>query len=160
MRLLAGLAAVVLAAAATVPSDYVQQIENWRHQREQRLKADDGWLTVAGLFWLHEGENRIKLPAGSPQTVATFSLHNGKVTYRNGGGQMELKPDTSGDPTEVKINDITMFLIQRADRYGIRLKDKNSSYRRNFTGLKWYPVRPEYLVEARFIAAPKRIPIL
>jgi len=153
MRLFAGLAAVTLAAAATVPSDYVQQIEEWRNAREQRLKSDTGWLTVAGLFWLHDGDNKIDLPHGQ---TAVFVLHNGKVTHDG----REMKPDASGNPTVISMNDLTMFVIQRADRFAIRLKDKDSKYRRNFTGLKWYPVRPEYRVEARFVAEPKKIPIL
>ena len=37
---------------------YQAEIAEWRKQREARLKADGGWLTVAGLFWLHDGANR------------------------------------------------------------------------------------------------------
>jgi uncharacterized protein (DUF1684 family) len=176
MRLLAGMAAVVLAAAATVPPDYVQQMETWRQKREQRLKADGGWLSVAGLFWLNEGantagtakDNSIVLPPGSaPDHIGVFELHGNKVVFRPAAGvpitparETELKPDTSGNPDAVAINDLTLFVIQRSDRYGIRLKDRNSPFRRNFTGLKWFPIRPEYRVEARFIAEPKKIPIL
>jgi uncharacterized protein (DUF1684 family) len=153
MRLLAGMAAVVLAASAALPPDYVQQIEQWRQKREQRLKSDTGWLTVAGLYWLHEGENKIDLPRGA---TATFVLHDGKVTHDGA----EMKADVTEHPTELKMGDLTLYVIERAGRYGIRLKDKDSEYRRNFTGLKWYPVRPEYRVEARFVAEPKKIPIL
>ena len=31
---------------------YRKQIEAWRAERVAKLKADGGWLTVAGLFWL------------------------------------------------------------------------------------------------------------
>ena len=33
-------------------SSYKDEIERWREQREEQLKSDNGWLTVAGLFWL------------------------------------------------------------------------------------------------------------
>ena len=49
----------VVALVATVlgaDSTYQQQIEQWRAHREARLRADDGWLTVAGLFWLNQGD--------------------------------------------------------------------------------------------------------
>jgi len=61
----------------------------------------------------------------------------------------------------VTVNALTMFVIHRGDKYAIRMKDKNSTYRRDFTGLHWYPVRPEYRVTARFVAwpEPKTIPI-
>jgi hypothetical protein len=29
----------------------------WRAQADAAMRADDGWLTLAGLFWLHEGVN-------------------------------------------------------------------------------------------------------
>src|ERR1700712_5218322 len=44
-------------AFSPAPADYKAQIEDWRAQREAELKADDGWLTVAGLSWLHVGDN-------------------------------------------------------------------------------------------------------
>ena len=65
-------AALGLAAGAGQGGDYADGIEMWRAERERRLTADDGWLTVAGLFFLREGENTfgsdplqdIVLPAG------------------------------------------------------------------------------------------------
>ena len=44
--------------AADGPS-YAGQMKQWRAARDAELKADDGWLTLAGLFWLKEGDNRI-----------------------------------------------------------------------------------------------------
>ena len=51
---LAALAGLALFAA----SNYQSEMAEWRRQREDALKRDNGWLTVAGLFWLHEGPNR------------------------------------------------------------------------------------------------------
>src|SRR5437016_13009319 len=48
----------VLLFANSNHSDYQTSVAKWRQSYEASLKADDGWLTVAGLFWLHEGENR------------------------------------------------------------------------------------------------------
>jgi uncharacterized protein (DUF1684 family) len=171
--------AVLLGAADT---SYVQQMEKWRALREARLKSDGGWLTVAGLFWLHDGDNSagtaadcdIKLPAGSvPGHIGVFHFHDGKTSLRVADGATvavngdeektaELKSDTDKDgPDMVTVNALTMFVIHRGDKYAIRMKDKNSEYRRTFTGLHWYPVRPEYRVTARFVAwpEPKSIPI-
>jgi len=170
--------AISLGAADT----YVQQIEEWRAKREARLKADDGWLTVAGLFWLRDGNNTagaapdcdIVLPAGSvPAHVGTFRFHDGKTSFEavpgaavavNGKPAQEaaLRADSETDgPDVLTTGSLTMFVIKRGDRYGIRMKDRDSEYRRNFTGLHWYPVKPEYRVTARFVAypEPKNIPI-
>jgi uncharacterized protein (DUF1684 family) len=75
--------------ASASGSSYRQSVENWRHDYEEFLKADDGWLTVSGLFWLHEGENRfgsdptcdIVLPApSSPPLAGYFEFHEGKTS--------------------------------------------------------------------------------
>ena len=67
------LAFIALAILPVDQAGYRAQIEKWRQQREENLRAENGWLTVAGLFWLQEGEstvgagrgNTIVLPAGS-----------------------------------------------------------------------------------------------
>ena len=58
------IAVVILAAGlADVPveasgNDYLSDLLTWRSEVEERLKAEDGWLTIAGLFWLTEGKHR------------------------------------------------------------------------------------------------------
>ncbi len=41
-------------------------------------------------------------------------------------------------------------MIQRGQRIGIRLRDTNSKMRREFTGRKWYPLKPEFRLEAKW----------
>src|SRR5262249_61894639 len=77
---------------------YAAEIQKWRERREARLRADDGWLTVAGLYWLKEGVNRfgaaaaneVAFPEGSaPALAGVLELHGGKGTRpggRGGGG--------------------------------------------------------------------------
>ena len=74
---------------------YEQDVEKWRRQREADLKADDGWLTVSGLFWLRPGETRIGsdpsndilLPAHAPSSVGTATLQEGRVRFRVRAGR-------------------------------------------------------------------------
>ena len=57
-----GLAAALLlsmAAGAAPQGSYEQTIERWRRSVDVQLRADDGWLTVSGLFWLKDGPNRV-----------------------------------------------------------------------------------------------------
>src|SRR5213083_1584889 len=93
-------------AAAFVPTimaaTYLDEIAAWRKQREERLKADGGWLSVAGLFWLHDGANpfgadaanEIVLPDG-PARAGVFELRDGKVTVKMDGAARELWPDSA-----------------------------------------------------------------
>ena len=69
---------------------YQREIAQWRAEREAKLKADDGWLTVVGLHWLHEGVNTVgsdpnadaPLPASLPARVGTITLSKGKVHFK------------------------------------------------------------------------------
>jgi hypothetical protein len=150
--------------AALMAAGYPDEIAAWRKQREDGLKAPGGWLSVAGLFWLHEGANtfgkdtanEIVLPDGPPRAGA-FELRDGKVTVKMDGAERELWPD-SGDLA--KVGRLSLFVIKRGEKYGIRLKDPDSEYRRKFHGIESFPTNPEYRVTAKWVAEPSKIPIL
>ena len=166
--------------AAFGEGSYQANIEHWREQREANLKADDGWLTVAGLFWLHDGSNAagadpasdIVLPRG-PAHVGVFDFHDGTTTFRAApdaeatvnerpaGAAAVLRSDSDGEPDRVKLDGLTMFVIHRGNRYAIRLKDTESKFRKEFTSLHWYPVKESYRVTAKFVPyeTPKMIAV-
>ena len=62
----------VLLASSLCASEYTSDIEKWRQQRETRLKAPDGWLSVAGLVWLKQGDNHVDV--GSRKSCDTTCL--------------------------------------------------------------------------------------
>lgn len=160
---------------AAVPSGYEASVQQWRKQREERLRSKDGWLTVAGLFWLKPGENRagsdpsyeIVLPESrAPKRLGVFDFSGGAVRFRIASGAhvtvngkpvmtAELRPDTPGPADVLQSGDFTMFVIKRGDRYGIRLKDIRNPARLDFRGLHWYPIDPKYRIEANWIPYPK-----
>lgn len=173
------LSAIPASKAQTDPG-YVDLINKWRAQQETDLKADEGWLSVAGLSWLSEGDNsigsattnKVVLPSPSPDNVGDMNLADGKVTLSVAPNvtvlvdgkpvtTVEMAPDVSGRPVKANIGDIKFEVIHRGKRIGVRVWDNNSPGRRNFTGLKWYPIRPEYLIKAKFVAysTPRQIPI-
>lgn len=173
-----GLALVTSMTHASDP-DYRAAIEKWRQEREARLTADDGWLTVAGLFWLQDGENRfgtdplndIVLPEGSgPAEIGVFEYRHGKTSVRIKEGvtvtmngkpvrTAELRPSVPGPPDTLAIGDVTFFVHVSGERYAVRVKDKNSRLLREFKGLRWFPVNEAYRVTARFVAyeAPRTV---
>ena len=146
-------AALLLCLSLLASEPYHDRIQRWRAAREASLKADWGWLTVAGLTWLHDGANTV---AGIP---GTFTLEHGRVMYQGGGQPRDLRPDTSGTPDLLRFARKQAFVIQRGERYGIRLKDLDSPFRRDFTGLHWFPVNEAWRITARFVAAPRKIPV-
>ncbi len=150
-------------------SPYETEIAQWRADMETRLKAEDGWLSVAGLFWLNEGDTMfgsdaslpIKLPSG-PARAGIFRYWQERVQVLPFDGVpilvndmpvlngALLQHDGDGPSDQVRLGDLTMLLIKRGDRIGVRLKDKNSPYRLQFTRRNWFSVDPAYRVEAKY----------
>jgi uncharacterized protein (DUF1684 family) len=151
-------------AALAAVSTYEGEINQWRQARITRLKAEGGWLSLAGLFWLHDGTNpfgrdagnEIVLPDG-PARAGAFELHNGQVTVKQDGKSRPIKPDSD---EFAKVGRLSLFVIKRGDKYGIRLKDPESQARREFHGIESFPVNERYRVTAKWVPEPRKIAIL
>jgi uncharacterized protein len=169
------LALVVCAASTVVAADdrYLDEIERWRQKREADLKADDGWLTVSGLFWLKPGETKIGsdpasdilLPPRAPANVGTLTLANGRAEFRaapglaltRNGAAFDAGPiQSDGDerPDTLAIGDLKLIVLKRGARFALRLKDNQSPQRASFAGLRWYPPREEWRIQGKFVAFP------
>lgn len=151
---------------------YERAIEEWRQQMDMALRREDGWLTLAGLFWLQDGSNRIGaapdseivLPAtGVPPYVGVIHLQGSHITFRaaahvdvllNGAPVQEavLRSDADGHPDMLSFGSLTWFVIQRGQRYGVRLRDRDHPLRHSFAGRDWFPIDSSYRVVARFFA--------
>jgi uncharacterized protein len=168
------ISAVVAQAAggvAGVPDSYRHEIEAFHRHREDQLTSDGGWLSVAGLFWLKPGANRfgadrsneLVLPASAPAHAGTFWLEAGVVRVEAAPGapltlagrpvmKQTLRADSGGaDPDVLALGPLTLQIIERSGRLGVRLKDKDRAERKHFKGLVWYPVNPAYRIVARFV---------
>lgn len=157
-------------AAATLDTAYRGQVDQWRQQRESALKADGGWLTVAGLFWLREGpnslgsgpQNDIILPESAPGSLGVIKVEKGNAVFTaataavtlNGKPVHESAVRYSGSVDVISTGPVDLLLIKRGDRLAVRLKDKNSALRKNFTHLNWYPVSEDWKITGKFVALP------
>ncbi len=169
------------AAGAGDTTAWRQEVETFRKERFQNLKKEDGWFTLVGLFWLDEGENpfgsdpgaKVILPEGKAPKTAGVLVRKGKAvelraapeTKITSGGKpvtdLALVSDAGGKPTIVEIGPLSFFVIERGDRIGVRVKDKQSAALAAFHGLESYPVEPAWRIDARFEAydPPKPIQI-
>lgn len=148
-RLSLGALLAVVAAAAPQAQDHMAETEAWRAEREARLTADDGWLTVAGLFFLTEGDktfgssplNDIVLRAG-PQNAGVFTLRRGEITVRAPAGETltiddretegaRLWPYEGGSRPTITVGPLSLFGHYSGDRLAIRMRDRDSEIRRN-----------------------------
>jgi uncharacterized protein len=170
------LAPILVVAAMTAPAlaladdAYRAEVERFRKAREATLKADDGWLTVAGLFWIKPGVTRIGgdpssdvlLPSGAPSRVGVLTFDDGKASFRAepGAGVTldgkpfeagEIRSDAEGKPGVLAIGRFKLILLKRGGRFALRLKDNGSELRENFAGLRWFPVAEDWKIEAKFV---------
>src|SRR5262245_53202542 len=149
-------------AASAAPADpYRAEVESFRQAREAKLTSDTGWLTIAGLHFLtqprttvgSDAASDVVLPAGAPARVGTFELaKNGRVSVKlepglavslldgkpfSGG---PIKSDGEGAPDRLVLGDVQVWVHQSGDRPALRIRDKNNRLRKEFTGMKWFPV--------------------
>jgi uncharacterized protein (DUF1684 family) len=173
---LAGLAAAAAAAGAGEPSAatalHAEQADvmQWRAARAQSLTSDTGWLSLVGLLWLKDGENSFgrspsnTLALDNPSlahNAGTFVMHDQAVRFfaRPGAGithhgepvtEIAMTSDASAEPTVVSSGSLRFFIIERAGKFGVRVRDLDSPRRRDFRGLEYFPVSTEWKITARF----------
>ena len=161
-----GIGAVASGAAGAGANDYTEEIEAWRVDREARLKADDGWLTVSALFFLPEGESRfgssprndLVLPDPFPAEAGVIERRGRTVSVRALGDPLTVdgKPVSAAQlyPAEgrvtLKEGPVTFWVHESGERLAIRVRDTEAAIRRNFTHLEWYPVDEGYRVRGKF----------
>ena len=71
---------------------YQDEVAKWRQQREAKLKAEDGWLSVSGLFWLKDGYNRIGTSPTSTVRIPRGPANAAILTRRAGFVHLEVNP--------------------------------------------------------------------
>jgi len=146
----------------------------WRTQHATDLQKPDGWLSLVGLEWLEPGEtsigsaqdNKIHLPSTTPAHIGILKLENNAVTllppkegFPSGlqidgapAKQLSLRADQDKDKfnSHVTIGTINFYVIKRADKFALRIKDAKSPSLLEFHGLKWFELNPEYRVTAKW----------
>ncbi len=156
-------------------ADHARETLAWQADRAAGLTADQGWLTLIGLFWLEPGENRVGTAEGdavrfdpefAPGELASLFLEErdgtptvrlvpveGSGLFLNGEPAVEqyLATDADPEPDVLSAGDLEFFVIRREDRTGVRARHPRAESALNFTGLNYYPIDPAWRIEAEFI---------
>ncbi len=153
------------------PSSYdVDRLLAWRAAADARLRADDGWLTLAGLFWLRQGGNTVGtdpasdvvLVSPAPASVGRLDLSGDVVTFAPDSaskltvdgapadGPRQLCDDADGTPSVVALGRQSFIIIRRGERIGVRLRDNDSAVRQQFAGRSWFAPDPDFCFEATY----------
>jgi hypothetical protein len=153
-------------------SDYLAAETTWRQRIEASLRGEESWLALTGLFWLRDGVQAagsdpglpITLPPqSSPARAGSFVVHEGQVSFTPAEGvaasvagqsidRMTLQPDTSEHPTRLEFGSLSMMVIQRGSRLGLRVWDHQSPRRSAFPGRLWYPLDPLWRISCTYVA--------
>lgn len=150
----------------------------WRRQREEGLCAPYGWLSQTGLYWLQAlGGFRAVIPGingewllqdGEVMFTPQSAGESGKGTDSTGGqsavltlvdakgdrtpiaGPVRVPSDATANGSYVEAGQIRAAVIERGGRFGIRVRDPESQFRRDFTGIPAYDFDPAWRIEGRF----------
>jgi uncharacterized protein (DUF1684 family) len=158
------------------PEAHEQEILAWRRARVARLTAADSWLSLIGKHWIEPGSHRvgsdpsgeIVLPADrSPPQLGTFTLRDAVVSFephpgvelrlRAAGTHDErpvrepilLRSDARGAPDKLLAGSLSLEIMERAGAFAVRVRDSESSRRKQFSGIDYYPIDPSLRMVAR-----------
>lgn len=181
------LSVVVLFAVLASPFGATAQqdrppLDEWRTAYESSLRAEYGWLSVAGLSFLEPGVNTVGSLVGSEVLLPAgrAPLEVGRVVVRGGEATLVLRPGVSatvgdgpvhgtlrlnadeGEPApRVRVGDVEFHLHRSGERLGIRVRDPHSPLRTGFAGTRWFEANPRHDVigTLRRHDEPRAIPV-
>ncbi len=147
-----------------------REVRRWRAERVAELTSETGWLTLAGLYWLDKGDNSFGRASSNHLVLnhPALARHAGKFVLDAAGAHfvassgsgithagrpvsaVDLVADTQGEPTVLSSGPLRFFIIERAGKLGVRVRDIDSPRRRQFTPIDYYPIDPAWALDARF----------
>jgi uncharacterized protein (DUF1684 family) len=164
------LTGLFLLSAFRAETSYETSIKQWQQQRIESLKAEDGWLNLAGLYWLEEGKNTlgsndkntILFPADhSDAFVGTVTLNKGTVHFTVAPPSVVKTASTTvthvqvfpykDNPVVLAHQSLRWFVIQRGAKYAIRLRDLENPILKEFKGIETFPIDEKWKIKAQFV---------
>jgi uncharacterized protein (DUF1684 family) len=149
------------------PEEHRAAVLDWWAQRDERLRDPNGWLTLVGLHWLSVGENRFGADASNaivltgqdvPAHAGSLWLVDGEVYLQPPGepgpSPEPLESDIGGEPTVIEVGSLHMYVIQRGQRWALRVRDHESPAIAAFRGMDHFPIDESWRVSARLLPAP------
>lgn len=150
---------------------YIKEIQEWDKSRVERLKSDNGWLNLVGLYWLKEGENTfgsdknndIVFPPNAAPKMGSFTLSDSTVTVKVNeevdvliDSQLVknavLRSDIDDSTTIMSYGSLRWYAIVRdGGKFGIRLRDLEAPLVKNFEGIERFPINEDWRIEATWI---------
>lgn len=179
---LLGLLLMMVGCGQATDPVYLDEVNAWHAQRLENLRSRTGWLTLVGLHLLGQGENAlgsagdndVVLIEAAPAHLGVLTIVGSQAGFAPaehatvhrfvdgvaasgifaGGG---LKTDAQGTPDMLACGSLVFYVIQRSEKYFLRVKDTEAEALHNFGGIERYPVRESWRVTARLEGKPGSI---
>ena len=165
----AGVATTGAKVETSDPGTYKQSIETVRHERVERLKNPNGWLSLIGLVPLKEGKNTVgsakdndAVLSKGPGHLGAITLEKGKTTIAidaksgakiDGSDQLagEILDDTHETPGKIVFGTVNFVVIDRSGKKFLRVKDSEAETRAHFLGIDYFDTDPAWRIEAKWV---------
>lgn len=159
---------------------FLEETKAWQQEREQKLRAENGWLTLVGRYPLKEGSNTLGIGKDNdivlPENFSALGPSRlGYITINTLAGTATLKLDekvamqSAGKSFEgerrfeisdakkdwVTLDRMSMYVIMREGKYFLRVADNQSELRTRFPGCTWFPPNSRFRIEAKYVAYSK-----
>ncbi len=153
---------------SATPSDttYEAAINTWQAQREAALVSEAGWLNLAGLLAIKPGrntfgsapDNDLVFPKGEAY-IGAFILEDGQVRVeitpaaevwqdaRPVRSEIMFQSKAEG-PVVLRHQSLRWFVIQRGERFLVRLRDLEHPAVQQFSGIERFPTDTAWRIEA------------
>lgn len=148
---------------------YRQSINEWRKEREESIRKENGWLALSGLYWLKLGKNQIGsdpkseilMPERVPVNIGYLEYNGKSITLRTNPDQKinvndkqtdfaVLQSDISETPSFITLLDIRLVIIQRGNKFGVRMWDNQREERRSFPARTWFDIDEDFRIPATY----------
>lgn len=155
---------------------YKAEIMEWREYRLGLLLEPEGYLNQTGLYWLDPGshsfgtgaDNDVVFDGDGASKIGVFTVDEDGISMRVESGvdvnsnaapvaEIVMVPDTADEPVMVTHRTLGWTAIEREGRYGIRLRDFELPFVKNFGPLPYFDVDPAYRVQATLHRYPEPI---
>lgn len=161
--------------AQAAEDPFHQETKKWQAEREQKLRSENGWLTLIGRYPLKEGANSlgtgrlndVVLPEIlrdiGPEKLgviminpllgtANLKLSSGIKMQSKGEAFQGERPFDLGSvqPDWVSLGRMSVHVIARKGKYFLRVADNETESRTKFPGCTWYPPNLSFHIEATY----------
>jgi uncharacterized protein (DUF1684 family) len=156
---------------------YVEALHAWQARMDAEIRADNTWLSWVGDFWLKEGVNTlgsspdcdIALPQPAPRILGAVTLERAGATFKADVGQTvelngeplhsatPLKSEDEDFPSLITFKSISLRLVRRDNRVGLRLWD--NLHARALPPRTWFEVNEKFRFRAMYTPYPAPVKV-